>query len=224
VARASSCWCNASRPSRTARTPAMTATPSRVHRRGAVTATAAARPRSTTTAVVVAVDSVRMPKSVSPPVPDPAAAGVARDVVAGAEVVAGGSVCCGVAGGALVGGRVVGGVCAPRSAASRAGDPSGAARGGGLGGGTVVVATDGEVVGAARSAASRAADPSGAFDAVAALSRERSAWAAKAKPTADATSSEARTTRMGVGRGVTLSFYARATRLDCSCLHERTPQ
>jgi hypothetical protein len=163
----------------------------------------------------VAVDSVWTPKSVSPFLPEVLAAGVATRVVTVVEVLASVE----VVGGELVGSTVVGKREA-RSAASRDGDPSGAARatwvvGTTLAGGTVVAATDGAVVGAARSAASRAADPSGALDAAPAASRERSACAATANPAADATSTNARISRIVVGLALTVVFYGGAPGPDC---------
>src|SRR5207244_1774090 len=104
--------------------------------------------------------------------------------------------------GGLVGGRVVV-VAALRSAASRAGEPSGANVVGGLvvelttGPSPVAVrAVFGAVVGgdgAARSAAPRSGEPSGALEPLeASASLARSVRAAKANPPADSTNATAR--------------------------------
>jgi hypothetical protein len=145
--------------------------------------------RRRTTAAAVAADSVRTPKSVSP------AAGAGARVADGPDEPVGAV----VATVELVVAAVVGvelgvvGVCRARSAASRAGEPSGAVVGvavcGGTAvlGGTLTVVRVGDAVD--RSAASLAAEPSGALSAAPVdRSFDRSAVDATPKPAAETNS------------------------------------
>lgn len=145
-----------------------------------------------TTAAVARGDSVRMPNSFSPT----SAAGVEVTVVDGT-----GSVCVSSTEDtdvAVVVRLVVGdgAVRAARSAASRAGEPSGAV--------VEVAVTEGWLLVSVvdvvdRSAASLAGEPSGAFEpAATACSLARSAPEARAKPAADAKRSPASAIRSGL--------------------------